>query len=168
MKIKAAVHDTEEYPQLLNLNLMNKECLVINHDRKLELSLGPPGEFSPIRDNASNKRIACSPVVGWPPIRSCRKNLVINSLSKSKENGGKPENPFVKTEMEGIPIGRKVNLNANGSYEELSFSIGKLFSGLLAAQRDTSATQNGNKIESSLARNGEYTLVYDDDEGDVL
>ncbi|KAK8319132.1 hypothetical protein V6Z11_A13G218800 [Gossypium hirsutum] len=48
--------------------------------------------------------------------------------------------------MEGIPIGRKVNLNAYGSYEELSFSIDKLFSGLLAAQRDTSATQNGNKI----------------------
>ncbi|MBA0752512.1 hypothetical protein Gogos_001341 [Gossypium gossypioides] len=93
-------------------------------------------------------RIACSPVVGWPPIRSCRKNLVINSLSKSKENGGKPENPFVKIKMEGISIGRKVNLNAY-------------------AQRDTSATQNGNKIESSLARNGEYTLVYDDDEGDV-
>ncbi|KAL1128027.1 hypothetical protein V6Z11_A13G218800 [Gossypium hirsutum] len=35
--------------------------------------------------------------------------------------------------MEGIPIGRKVNLNAYGSYEELSFSIDKLFSGLLAA-----------------------------------
>ncbi|KAB1996290.1 hypothetical protein ES319_D13G221200v1 [Gossypium barbadense] len=166
MKIKDAVHgnrfflsatDTEEYSQLLNLNLMNKECPVINHDRKLELSLGPPGEFSPIRDNASNKRIASSPVVGWPPIRSCRKNLVINSLSKSKENGGKPENPFVKIKMEGTPIGRKVNLNA---YD-------KLFSCLLAAQRDTSATQNGNKIESSLARNGEYTLVYDDDEGDV-
>ncbi|KAH1033274.1 hypothetical protein J1N35_045448 [Gossypium stocksii] len=112
-------------------------------------------------------RIACSPVVGWPPIRSCRKNLVINSLSKSKENGGKPENPSVKIKMEGIPIGRKVNLNAYGSCEELSFAIDKLFSGLLAAQRDTSATQNGNKIESSLARNGEYTLVYDDDEGDV-
>ncbi|KAA3490195.1 auxin-responsive protein IAA26-like [Gossypium australe] len=143
------VKDKEEYPQLLNLNLMNKECLVINHDRKLELSLGPPGEFSP------------------ETMPQIKENLVINSLSKSKENGGKPENPFVKIKMEGIPIGRKVNLNAYGSYEELSFAIDKLFSGLLAAQRDTSATQNGNKIESSLARNGEYTLVYDDDEGDV-
>lgn len=89
-------------------------------------------------------RIEYSPVVGWPPIRSFRKNIVSNSLSKpasesandKEDTGGKPENPktqfFVKINMEGIPIGRKVNLSAYNSYEELSLAIDDLFSGLLA------------------------------------
>ena len=89
-------------------------------------------------------RIAYSPVVGWPPIRSFRKNLANSSLSKpasespneKEDTGGKPENSntqlFVKINMEGIPIGRKVNLSAYNSYEELSLAIDELFSGLLA------------------------------------
>ncbi|KAK8980220.1 hypothetical protein V6N11_061434 [Hibiscus sabdariffa] len=75
--------------------------------------------------------------------------------------------------MEGIPIGRKINLSAYNSYEELSLAIDELFSGLLAAQRDPSATQNESKIKElakadagSLAGSGEYTLIYEDDEGD--
>ncbi|KAK8550442.1 hypothetical protein V6N13_118960 [Hibiscus sabdariffa] len=140
-------------------------------------------------NNTSNKslkmnRIAYSPVVGWPPVRSFRKNLASNSLSKAasessidKDTGVKPENPktqlFVKINMEGIPIGRKINLSAYNSYEELSLAIDELFSGLLAAQRDPSATQNESKIKEfakaeavSLAGSGEYTLIYEDDEGD--
>ncbi|XP_022754607.1 auxin-responsive protein IAA2-like [Durio zibethinus] len=135
-------------------------------------------------NNTSNKRY--SPVVGWPPIRSFRKNLASNSLSKpasdspnEKDNGGKPENSntqlFIKINMEGIPIGRKVNLSAYNSYEELSLAIDELFSGLLAAQKDSSATQNENKIEEltkadadSFAGSGEYTLIYEDDEGDRM
>ncbi|XVE97604.1 hypothetical protein REPUB_Repub03eG0033700 [Reevesia pubescens] len=132
-------------------------------------------------------RIAYSPVVGWPPIRSSRKNLASSSLSKpvsespyENENiGGKPENSktqlFVKINMEGIHIGRKVNPSAYNSYEELSLAIDELFSGLLAAQRDSSATQNENKSEElakadagSLAGSGEYTLIYEDDEGDRM
>jgi hypothetical protein len=34
--------------------------------------------------------------------------------------------------MDGIPIGRKIDLNALGSYDELSLSVDKLFRGLLA------------------------------------
>ncbi|KAE8700405.1 Auxin-responsive protein IAA16 [Hibiscus syriacus] len=75
--------------------------------------------------------------------------------------------------MEGIPIGRKVNLSAYNSYEELSLAIDELFSGLLAAQKDPSSTQNESSIEEaakadagSLAASGEYTLIYEDDEGD--
>ncbi|XP_039024029.1 auxin-responsive protein IAA2-like isoform X2 [Hibiscus syriacus] len=140
-------------------------------------------------NNTSNKslqtsRIAYSPVVGWPPIRSSRKNLAGNNLSKpasessnDKETGVNPKKPktrlFVKINMEGIPIGRKVNLGAYNSYEELSLAIDELFSGLLAAQTDPSTTQNESTIKEvakadagSLAAGGEYTLIYEDDEGD--
>ncbi|GLU01464.1 hypothetical protein SLE2022_187710 [Rubroshorea leprosula] len=132
------------------------------------------------------RTMACAPVVGWPPIRSSRKNLTGNNNSSSKPASEPPKtlkekkeenierNQFVKINMEGIPIGRKVNLQAYNSYEELSVAIDQLFSGLLAVQRDSSATQDGSKIEESktreesLAGNGEYTLVYEDDEGDRI
>jgi len=87
-------------------------------------------------------------VVGWPPIRSFRKNLASSSASKpptesqpeqhSKVAGKKPvdnyggKGLFVKINMDGVPIGRKVDLNAYDSYENLSSAVDVLFRGLLA------------------------------------
>lgn len=137
------------------------------------------------KPNTFNERsMGCAPVVGWPPIRSSRKNLSGNSMpskvvpetSKSIEKdatlGNLEKNRFVKINMEGIPIGRKVNLKAYNSYEELSIAIDQLFSGLLAVQGNSSATESKMEepkiIEGSIAGNGEYTLVYEDDEGDRI
>ena len=65
-------------------------------------------------------RIAYSPVVGWPPIRSFRKNLASSSWSKpasespneKEDTGGKPENSktqlFVKINMEGKRISASI------------------------------------------------------------
>lgn len=39
---------------------------------------------------------------------------------------------FVKINMNGVPIGRKVDLNAYDSYEKLSTAVDELFRGLLA------------------------------------
>lgn len=39
---------------------------------------------------------------------------------------------FVKINMDGVPIGRKVDLKAYDSYEKLSFAIDELFGDLLA------------------------------------
>lgn len=97
---------------------------------------------------------ARAPVVGWPPIRSCRKNLGSNSFSKTqlvrnyddksekevlKDHQGKTDQGkseldhlFVKINMEGVPIGRKVDLKSFDSYEKLSYAIDALFRGLLA------------------------------------
>jgi auxin-responsive protein IAA len=85
-------------------------------------------------------RTAPGPVVGWPPIRSFRKNLASSSGSYSKptvESQNKPvetckKGLFVKINMEGVPIGRKVDLKAYDSYEKLSTAVDELFRGLLA------------------------------------
>lgn len=75
--------------------------------------------------------------------------------------------------MDGVPIGRKVDLKAYDSYEKLSSAVDELFRGLLAAQNDPSV----NKIQNShgekaitglLDGSGEYTLVYEDNEGDRM
>ncbi|XVE52020.1 hypothetical protein DITRI_Ditri02bG0086900 [Diplodiscus trichospermus] len=140
--------------------------------------------------NSSQKRTAPSSVVGWPPIRSFRKNLASSSSSKAasespsvvplKVANEKPvaqpsgKGLFVKINMDGVPIGRKVDLNAYDSYDKLSTAVDELFRGLLAAQRDSSAGGIVNKQEEEkgitgvLDGSGEYTLVYEDNEGDRM
>ncbi|XP_022153649.1 auxin-responsive protein IAA26-like [Momordica charantia] len=148
-----------------------------------------PSSANTAVSNSSQKRTAPAPVVGWPPIRSSRRNLASSSFSKpasesldaapSKlpaprekpvEVGGK--GLFVKINMDGVPIGRKIDLNAYDSYDKLSSAVDELFRGLLAAQRDSSGGGVLNKQEEEkpitglLDGSGEYTLVYEDNEGD--
>ncbi|RDX84490.1 Auxin-responsive protein IAA26, partial [Mucuna pruriens] len=137
--------------------------------------------------NTSQKRTAPAPVVGWPPIRSFRKNLASSSASKpppesqpeqhNKVAGKKPvdnyaKGLFVKINMDGVPIGRKVDLNAYDSYENLSSAVDELFRGLLAAQRDSGGVhikqEEEKAITGLLDGKGEYTLVYEDNEGDRM
>lgn len=141
----------------------------------------------PAVQNISHKRNAPAPVVGWPPIRSFRKNLAHGSsqklASESANDVSKEVTPkknecfgngmFVKINMDGVPIGRKVDLKAYDSYDKLSSAVDKLFRDLLAAQRDTSAAEIKNKMEETtitglLDGSGEYTLVYEDNEGDRM
>lgn len=145
--------------------------------------------------NTSQKRNAPAPapapVVGWPPIRSFRKNIASNNSTKVKvepkqqslapplkvANEKQVENCckglFVKINMDGVPIGRKVDLKAYDSYEKLSCSVDELFRGLLAAQSDPSVNkiqnEEGDKLITGLLDGrGEYTLVYEDNEGDRM
>ncbi|XP_057773154.1 auxin-responsive protein IAA18-like isoform X2 [Salvia miltiorrhiza] len=139
----------------------------------------------------AQKRTAPASVVGWPPIRSFRKNIASGSSSKqasdSPEAAASPskvltpksgENcsrtPFVKINMDGIPIGRKVDLKAYNTYEKLSFAVDELFRGLLAAQKKSCGVgikdegDGVEKIGGLLDGSGEYTLVYEDHEGDRM
>jgi len=131
----------------------------------------------------SNSRAANAPVVGWPPVRSFRRNLASTSktlLEPQKGASGtsaKFDNStkgfFVKINMDGVPIGRKIDLKAYGSYDKLSSAVDQLFRGLLADQRaeigtEKNVEEKGRAIKGLLDGSGEYTLVYEDDEGDKM
>ncbi|OMO66531.1 AUX/IAA protein [Corchorus olitorius] len=155
-------------------------------------AFSPPPANPAVPPNTSQKRTAPGPVVGWPPIRSFRKNLASSSSSKlasespsvvphkgsnEKAPAAEPTSKglFVKINMDGVPIGRKVDLKAYDSYEKLSTAVDELFRGLLAAQRDSSAAggivnkqEEEKAITGVLDGSGEYTLVYEDNEGDRM
>ncbi|KAH7657681.1 AUX/IAA protein [Dioscorea alata] len=128
--------------------------------------------------NSSQTRTSNVPIVGWPPIRSFRKNLAstskpsIEQQNNGAENVNKIENSkkglFVKINMDGIPIGRKVDLNAYDNYEELSLAVDNLFRGLLSAQKDLKTVEEKQVLTGLLDGSGEYTLVYEDTEGDRM
>ncbi|EYU45834.1 hypothetical protein ABFS82_04G098600 [Erythranthe guttata] len=146
-----------------------------NSDKNKGFSAAAP----PPPASSAQKRTAPAPVVGWPPIRSFRKNLASGNSSKlatdstnvgpdkfpaKKPVENSPKTPFVKINMDGIPIGRKVDLGSYDSYEKLSYGVDELFRGLLAAQSD-STKEIGGLLNGN---NREYTLVYEDNEGDRM
>ncbi|EEC70090.1 hypothetical protein OsI_00719 [Oryza sativa Indica Group] len=173
----------------------------------LELCLGLPAYFSSsssskpsegstaapafaLRSNGTNaskpsRAAAAAPVVGWPPVRSFRRNLASSSSSSSKQappppssspqngdkaskDGGAEKGMFVKINMDGVPIGRKVDLTAYGGYAQLSAAVDKLFRGLLAAQSAAADGEADAAAAGEMVGGGEYTLVYEDDEGDRM
>ncbi|KAL1340647.1 hypothetical protein AAHE18_09G030300 [Arachis hypogaea] len=174
-------------------------------------ALSSPSSANTAAPNSSQKRSAAGPVVGWPPIRSFRKNnasgstfskpplgshhnhhhhLNLNVEDKAANNttnkehvnniSGPPnKGMFVKINMDGIPIGRKVDINAYGSYDKLSSVVDHLFRDLLSAQRRDSCGGGSIKKQNQeeektmittgvLDGSGEYTLIYEDNEGDKM
>lgn len=69
-------------------------------------------------------------VVGWPPIRSFRKNSLATSSKNNDEVDGKAGSSalFVKVSMDGAPYLRKVDLKNYSKYQELSSALEKMFS----------------------------------------
>ncbi|XP_020394414.1 auxin-responsive protein IAA18 isoform X4 [Zea mays] len=122
------------------------------------------------------------PVVGWPPVRSFRRNLANASSSKQsleqqQQNDDEAScdkakqtckrSPLIKINMDGIPIGRKINLSAYDSYQKLSSAVQDLFCGFLDAQKDESRGRGAEEkmFSGLLDGTGEYTLVCEDSEG---
>lgn len=169
--------------------LMVKEsCRTVELQGAEKKAISPANTAVP-NSSGAQKRTAPAPVVGWPPIRSFRKNLANGNSSKvspesqsvvpNKDFSKKPiescpKSKFVKINMDGVPIGRKVDLKLNDSYDKLSSAVDELFRGLLAAQSDSSTNgikneEEGEKVISGLLDgSGEYTLVYEDNEGDRM
>lgn len=79
----------------------------------------------------NSKTVLCNraQVVGWPPIRSFRKNTLATNLPKNGE-AGKPGTSclYVKVSMDGAPYLRKIDLKTYTSYTELSSALEKMFS----------------------------------------
>ncbi|KAG6394795.1 hypothetical protein SASPL_145385 [Salvia splendens] len=63
-------------------------------------------------------------VVGWPPVRSYRKNVMsVQKRSETEESGG---SALVKVSMDGAPYLRKVDLKMYKTYQELSDALGRM------------------------------------------
>ena len=67
--------------------------------------------------------------MGWPPVRSFRKNIVsVQKNSNDEAEKASSSAAFVKVSMDGAPYLRKVDLKLYKSYKDLSEALGKMFS----------------------------------------
>ncbi|XP_075516512.1 auxin-responsive protein IAA14-like isoform X1 [Primulina tabacum] len=111
-------------------------------------------------------------VVGWPPVRSFRKNMMANQKSNNEEScekkGGAAS--FVKVSMDGAPYLRKVDLKMYKSYQELSDALAKMFSSFTMGNYGRQGMidfMNERKL-MDLLNSSEYVPSYEDKDGDWM
>ncbi|KAG2654961.1 auxin-responsive protein IAA10-like isoform X2 [Panicum virgatum] len=123
-------------------------------------------------------------VVGWPPIRTFRMNSLFNQakdnaseastkkaadesdMQKDKEESEKKGRVvgWVKVNMDGDIIGRKVDLNAHRSYKTLASALELMFMKPSISLYTSSSAKSLNLLDSS----SEYQLTYEDRDGDWM
>ncbi|PWZ11884.1 Auxin-responsive protein IAA19 [Zea mays] len=114
-------------------------------------------------------------VVGWPPVRSYRKNTL--AASATKTNGGDEGRSeagccYVKVSMDGAPYLRKVDLKTYSSYEDLSLGLEKMFSCFITGQNSSCKTSrrdrltDGSRVDA--LQDQEYVLTYEDKDADWM
>ncbi|KAK8965765.1 Auxin-responsive protein IAA25 [Platanthera guangdongensis] len=118
--------------------------------------------------------------VGWPPVCSFRRNMVSSQAGRPEAederkakrakigeeeafNGCDLEAKgamFVKVNMEGYAVGRKIDLSSHVSYDSLSDSLRKLFLNFLSL--------DGSEEYKVGTPNHDFLLLYEDNEGDRM
>ncbi|CAN4122433.1 unnamed protein product [Withania somnifera] len=110
-------------------------------------------------------------VVGWPPIRSFRKNTLASASKNNEEVDGKAGSPalFIKVSMDGAPYLRKVDLRTYSAYQALSSALEKMFSCFTIGQYGAPGKEmlSESKLKD-LLHGSEYVLTYEDKDGDWM
>uniref|UniRef100_F6HYD4 Auxin-responsive protein n=1 Tax=Vitis vinifera TaxID=29760 RepID=F6HYD4_VITVI len=113
-------------------------------------------------------------VVGWPPIRSFRKNTMASSAKNNEDAEGKSGLGclYVKVSMDGAPYLRKVDLKIYCNYMELSSALEKMFSCFTIGQCGSHGLPGRDGLTEShlmdLLHGSEYVLTYEDKDGDWM
>ncbi|KAL2323494.1 hypothetical protein Fmac_027873 [Flemingia macrophylla] len=94
-------------------------------------------------------------VVGWPPIRSYRKNNL--QQKKGQEGEGEGAGMYVKVSMAGAPYLRKIDLKFYKSYPELLKTLENMFKCTF-----------GEYSEREGYNGSEYAPTYEDKDGDWM
>ncbi|CAN1841235.1 Auxin-responsive protein IAA14 [Linum perenne] len=128
----------------------------------------------------AQKQDSSAQVVGWPPVRSYRKNVMAQKKntttgggkSSSSSNGGNCSVAFVKVSMDGAPYLRKVDLKMYSSYNQLSLSLANMFSsftsiGNIGEEGGMIDFMNERKVMDVL-NSSEYVPTYEDKDGDWM
>ncbi|KAL3334716.1 hypothetical protein AABB24_031109 [Solanum stoloniferum] len=127
---------------------------------------------NPPKDNSSNKPPTKTQVVGWPPVRSFRKNIMSQKCNNNVEISEKGEKTiaFVKVSMDGAPYLRKVDLKMYKSYQQLSDSLTKMFSSFTMGNYGSQGMidfMNERKLMDVL-NSSDYVPTYEDKDGDWM
>ncbi|KAG4963789.1 Auxin-responsive protein IAA9 [Glycine max] len=130
-----------------------------------------------LNDSANNNSSAPATkaqVVGWPPIRSFRKNSLATTTKNVEEVDGKAGSGalFVKVSMDGAPYLRKVDLKNYSAYAELSSALENMFSCFTIGSCGSHGNLGGEVLNETklkdLLHGSEYVLTYKDKDGDWM
>ncbi|KAJ4954255.1 hypothetical protein NE237_011038 [Protea cynaroides] len=145
--------DSSKHPTLSSasssLYHQSKTNTDLSSDLRLGLTLSTSTSLLPDTLSNSDSR---EPSTDWPPVKPPQRNTVA-------EKGNNRQRPifFVKVYMEGVPIGRKLDLFAHHSYDGLIATLAHMFS-------ITILYPNMDRVHSDK----DHVLTYEDKEGDWM
>jgi len=151
----------------LKLNLSSKDSENMDLKEKMKEKNVTPRSSDPTKPPAKAQ------VVGWPPVRSFRKNiLAVQKNGNGADDGEKAGSSaaYVKVSMDGAPYLRKVDLKMYKSYPELSGALGKMFSSFTidhCGAQGMKDFMNESKL-IDLLNGSEYVTTYEDKDGDWM
>ncbi|KAK6780596.1 hypothetical protein RDI58_022780 [Solanum bulbocastanum] len=148
----------------------------LNELEATELRLGLPGiidESSTSTSTAKNSRKRPSSsvneneqdsapppkaqVVGWPPVRSYRKNHV----SKLSESDNNSSGMYLKVSMDGAPYLRKIDLKVYKSYQELLKALQNMFKCTIGVYSEREGYNGSDYAPTYEDKDGDWMLVGD-------
>lgn len=155
-------------------NIMKEVPSKVLQERSRAANGATHNEIKAPTNNSSAPPAAKAQVVGWPPIRSYRKNTLATTSKNNDEVDGKPGpgTLFVKVSMDGAPYLRKVDLRMYSTYQELSSALEKMFSCFTIGQWGSHGTPGKDMLSESKLRDmlhgSDCVLTYEDKDGDWM
>ncbi|KAG9132723.1 hypothetical protein Leryth_014001 [Lithospermum erythrorhizon] len=143
----------------LNLQTSDESNMDLKEKMKSSAAAKETANKDPIKPPAKAQ------VVGWPPVRSFRKNVMAQ-----KGNTEESAATFVKVSMDGAPYLRKVDLKMYKTYQELADALAKMFSSFTMGNYGSEGMidfMNKSKL-MDLLNNSEYVPTYEDKDGDWM
>ncbi|CAH8305886.1 unnamed protein product [Eruca vesicaria subsp. sativa] len=126
------------------------------------------------------KPSAKAQVVGWPPVRSFRKNVMscqkpttgddVEATDKTSSSSGVTSAcataAYVKVSMDGAPYLRKIDLKLYKTYQDLSDALSKMFSSFTIGNYGPQGMIESKLID--LLNGSDYVPTYEDKDGDWM
>ncbi|MCD7469286.1 Auxin-responsive protein iaa4 [Datura stramonium] len=105
---------------------------------------------------ATTPSVAKAQIVGWPPVKSYRKNT-LQVTTKKRDTHQDHCGNYVKVSMDGAPFLRKIDLKLYKCYTEL-----------LKAMEKTFKLNIGEYSEREGYKGSEFAPAYEDKDGDLM
>ncbi|KAF7805206.1 auxin-induced protein 22D [Senna tora] len=134
-------------------NVNNKRSLLLTDDGEDDLVLAT--DAKPDDELQVTAPPSKAQVVGWPPVRSYRKNCM---QSKKKESG---EVVYLKVSMDGAPYLRKIQLNVYEDYSQLLQALQIMFNFKLGVYSETQGYNGSEYVPTYQDKDGDWMLVGD-------
>ncbi|KAI3938499.1 hypothetical protein MKW92_028076 [Papaver armeniacum] len=135
----------------------------------------PPSQKLNQEKKQTQSSSAKSQVVGWPPIRSFRKNTMATNPGKDSDEARSDSDSgclYVKVSMDGAPYLRKVDLKTYCNYVELFSGLEKMFSCFTIGQCGSDGVPGKDVLSGSklmdLLHGSQHVLAYEDRDDDWM
>ncbi|KAK9083562.1 hypothetical protein Scep_030033 [Stephania cephalantha] len=154
-ELRLGLPGTEVEDQVVNAKINNKRSLAEMGDREGQ-SCENNSSVSDARDHKHSAPASKQQVVGWPPVRSFRRNTF-----QAKKDEAESSGIYVKVSMDGAPYLRKIDLNMYKGYPELLKALENMLKIKIGAYSEREGYSGSEHAPTYEDKDGDWMLVGD-------